>query len=365
MKKLNKESVADSEILSMHGDVKLDNKKTSIKDYYNDSYELTDRTSIARCVPVKYVLNVPHTTVNREFESRVPKQSKNFEKKAESAREITIFNVMNDITVSLSHGTFPVPKGFSIGDGNTRSEYLRQLKDDIDAFFSNVTVKFVKIYTAEQYMLEYDSYDAKTSTETSPHKITGAVRAFGIDLRTPKAKKGQFGESIRYAYPGDSREEIFAKVKYFHKELEMADKHVFHVDDKKLRVNASKLISAFLIAQKLYSEPSTQYQQLTSMMKKLSTITENNWQILSHPNNPDNSRFDGAQLIMREAINGEHTEKGTAGGDYANALDFYLFCIELWMKPGDKGFRKQIYAKDYAGYFRDAKDTLADRDFSV
>lgn len=328
----------------------------ALQSYYDDSFQTSDRTSYAANVPISTLLSIPQTTKNREFKSRVHKQSKNFQKKAESVREITIFDVQEDIVVDSIHGSYTVPKGFSIGDGNTRLEWLRQLKESIDAFFSTATVKFVKIYNAEQYELEYDSYDSKSATETSPHILTGAIRAFGIDMRTAKAKKGQFGESIRYAYPGDRSHQTFAKVKYFHKELETADKYVFHVDDKKLRESTSALICAFLIAQKLYAEPSTQYQQLVSMMKKLSSITKDNWQKLQHPANDDDSRFDGAQLIMRESILREFTQKGTAGADYVVTLDFYLYCIEQWMK---NKFLKNVSPTYFTGKSKEAKETLA------
>ena len=329
----------------------------TLEDYMAHAHVATDRTSYAFNVPTNLVLNILPTTINREFLSRVRTQAKNFAKKAESSFEITVFKVAKPFVVDVGFGKINVPEGLSIGDGNTRCAYW---KTDQTHTPPSVTVKFVNIESAEQYITEYFSYDSTDSTEKTTHKITGAISAFGIDLRTNKGRKGHFGESVRYAYAGDRKDDLFRKIKYFHRELETCDKFVMHVDDKTLRQQTSTLISAFLIAQKLYAEPSEQRQQLISMMKKLSTITANDWQIKRHPANENMQKFDGAQLIMREAINFDYTNQGTGRNDYENTLDFYLYCIDAWMRGK---FLKEVYPTHFKGKYYEALDTIAERDF--
>ena len=331
--------------------------ETPISRAYKGAHRLTDRSSVVAKVPLNVLFEIPPTKINREFEKRSIKQSINYNKNAESVRDITVFVTTENIIVPTPFGDLDVDAGFSIGDGNGRLEHW---KNNPQVAPDSVTVKFVLIRSGAEYETEYYSYDSSTSCELNTDKITGALSAFGIDLRTAKGKRGSFGESMRYAYAGDSRDNVLTKVKYFEQELPTVDRYVMHVDSKELRQNTSTLISSFLIALKMYSTPSEQRQQLISMMKKVSSITSDTWQMDRHPANTDKTRFDGAQLLMREAVMPKHTKTGTKRADYENTLDFNLYCIDLWMR---NKFIKEIKPTTFEGLYTEEMVILSETDF--
>ena len=332
--------------------------ETPIARAYKSAHRLTDRTSIHAKVPLLALFNIPPTKINREFTKRVNKQAANFNKNAESLNEITVFVTTENIIVPTPFGDLDVEAGFSIGDGNTRLEYWKKNSQLAPA---TVTIKFVLIRSGEEYETEYYSYDSSTSCELNTDKITGALSAYNIDLRTSKGKRGSFGESMRYAYAGDSRDNVLTKVKYFETELPIVDRYTLNVDSKELKQQTSTLTSAFLIALKMYSTPSEQRQQLLSMMKKVSTITFDNWQENRHPLNTVNKAWDGAQLLMREAITPKHTKTGTKRADYENTLDFNLYCIDLWMR---NKFIKQVNPGSFEGLYMEEMVILGELDFA-
>lgn len=341
---------------------------TQLDEYRKNAYKLTDRTSIVADVPVELAVKVPPIEINRDVLLRVNKQRKNFAKGAESALEITVFVVNKPLTVATSFGELNVPAGYKTGDGNTRSfAWMQDLRDPNRAHTvpKSVTVKFVDVNTADEYLLEYDSYDNKDATDTTNNKITGAIRAWGIDMRSAKGMRGQFGESLRYAYPGDSRDSVLDKVKYFEKELPLVDKYTLELESKEMRQMSSTLTSAFLIALKVYNQPATQRQQLLSMMKKVNRMNKNNWQVERHPDNDDYNRLDGAQMIARETILIDQSnvlERGTSRVDYDNSVSFYLYCIEKWMRGSFIHCEKGLKPTFWATQLQDTLSILNERD---
>lgn len=333
------------------------------------AYKLTDRSSVAAHVPTELMTQVPPIEINREVKSRVKKQRPNFAKGAESVLDITVFVVKKPLTIETDFGNLAVSPGYKIGDANTRLEVWRQdlTNPSNRSVPETVTVKFVDINTAEQYLLEYDSYDNKDATDTTNNKITGAVSAWGIDMRSKKGIRGQFGESLRYAYPGDHRDSVIDKVKYFEKELPIVDQYTMELESKEMRQMTSTLTSAFLIALKVYSQPAAQRQQLISMMKKINRLNKNNWQVDRHPNNDDLNRLDGAQLIARETILIDQSnvlERGTSRVDYDNSVSFYLYCIEKWMRNDYVHCVKGLKSSNWATQLNDTLALLNERDFA-
>jgi hypothetical protein len=326
----------------------------NIHDVYASAYQLTTpRSKMAANVPLSLVSQIPDANIEREYRSRVGKMIPQFNKQAESVYDITIFNIKKDLEVNINDQIVDVAKGMQKGDGHTRIEGWT--KHDPSFVPEKVNVKFVDIETPEQYVTEYYSYDSLEATEKNAHKITGALNLLKIDMRSTRGKKGNFGESVRYAYPYDSKCWVAQKIGYFQNELPLVDKYIMQVDSKELRQFTSTLTSAFLIALKIYGEPAEQKQQLISMMKKLNTITKDDWQLKHHPNNDDHSRWDGAQMIMREAINQSVTTSGTKRVDYINSVNFYLYCINNWMQGK---YLKKVIADNFKDCYSDAMDIL-------
>lgn len=275
-----------------------------------------------------------------------------FNKQAESVLDFTVFNIKKPFTVTVAGEKYDIEVGFQKADGHTRTEAWT--KWDPEFVPKTVNVKIVDIESAEQFLTEYYSYDSAEATEKTVHKITGALRLLNIDMRSTRGKRGTFGESVRYAYPF-GKAWIGEKVGYFKEELPLVDRYIMQMDSKELKAQTSTLTSAFLIALKLYGKPAEQKQQLLSMMKKINTIKADDWQLKHNPNNDDKSRFDGAQLIIREAINPQFTTAGTKGQDYINSLDFYLYCINNWMQGK---FLKVVKPELFKGCYDEAMDTI-------
>jgi hypothetical protein len=325
----------------------------SLKQIYESAYQLTtSRSRISANVPLELVAELPDCNVQREYHSRTKRMIPHFNKQAESVYDLTVFNVKNALNVVINDKEYPVAKGLQKGDCHTRTEAWTKHDPKFKPPFVNV--KFVDIETAEQFLTEYYSYDSGEATEKTTHKITGALRLMDIDMRSSRGKKGTFGESVRYAYP-HGKAWVAEMIGYFKSELPIVDKYVMQCDSKELRGQTSTLVSAFLIALKMYGKPAEQKQQLISMMKKLSTIKADNWQLQHNPNNDDATRFDGAQLIIREAINPQFTIGGTKGADFVNTLDFYLYCINNWMQGK---FLKQVKPELFKGCYDDAMDII-------
>ncbi len=337
--------------------VVLNKTPNTIEEAYAMSIPFTDRTSFCPRVPTPILMGLPATEINRDFKSRVKKQKKNFDKRAESSLEVTVFVVEGSFDIEVLGRKVTIAYTFSIGDANTRLEYWRS---DPSYVPPTVTVKFVHIKNAEQYLNEYYSYDSTDSVETTNNKITGGCNLLNIDLRTTRGKKGTFGEALRYAYPTNKASAI-EMLTFFAKELPIVDKYVMNVDSPELRQQTSTLTCAFLIALKIYGKPAEQKQQLIAMMKKLSQIKKDKWQIDTHPNNDNANKLDGAQWIMREALYFNFTEQGTKRSDYTNTLDFYLYCINNWMQNKFISAPKGMKNCNFEGKLEEAKDIVFDQ----
>jgi len=324
----------------------------TLETIYESAYQLTTtRSRIAANVPLELVAELPDANIEREYKLRAPNMIPHFNKQAESVYDFAIFNILQDLEVNINNEIIPVPKGFQKGNGHTRCYAWTDLNPSFVP--KEVNVKFIDIDTPEQYKAEYYSYDSTEAVEKNPHKITGALRLLKIDMRSNRGKRGTFGESVRYAYPYDPKCWIAEKIGYFQDELPLVDKYVMQVDSPELRQYTSTLTSAFLIALKIYGEPAEQKQQLISMMKKLNTITKDNWQTNPHPNNPDSHRWDGAQHIMREAATPVLTKSGTKRSDFVNSVNFYLYCINNWMQGK---FLTLMVANNFADCYSDAME---------
>jgi hypothetical protein len=341
----------------------------TLDDYRSVALKLSERSSIVPYVPLDILYPITAIEINREVESRKKKMRSHFAKGAESVREITIFVVTKPLQVPTAFGSLSVSPGYKKGDGNTRLDTWQE--DSVNparchTVPDTVTVKFVEISTPEQYTLEYDSYDSKDATNTTNNEITGAIRAWNIDMRSKKGIRGTFGESLRYAYPGDHRDNVINKVKYFEKELPIVDQYLLELESKEMRQLTSTLTSAFLIALKTYSQPAIQRQQLMSMIKKVARLTKDNWQIERHPSNDDLNRLDGAQMIARETINVDQSSvlmRGTSRNDYDSNVNFYLYCIEKWMRGETMHCTKGLKPTFWSNHMRDSLDALNERDF--
>ena len=328
----------------------------NLQSIYESAYQLTPRSRIKAKVPLNLITDIPDANIEREYRSRAKKQIPQFNKQAESVLDFAIFNIKQDLKVKINNDTIDVKKGFQKGDCHTRVEAWT--KHDPSFKPAAVNVKFIDIETAEQYKVEYYSYDSTEATEKNNHKITGALNLLNIDMRSTRGKKGNFGESVRYAYPYDSKCWIAQKIGYFKDELPLVDKYIMQVDSKELRQFTSTLISAFLIALKIYGKPAEQKQQLISLMKKVSQITKDDWQLKHHPNNDNHSRWDGAQHIMREAHDQNVIQHGTSRVDYENSVSFFLYCINNWMQGK---FLVQIKKDNFVDCYSDAMDIIEDQ----
>jgi len=326
----------------------------SIKLKSKSVMQLTPRSRMYSQVPLEMVAELPDCNLQREYLSRVKKMIPHFNKQAESVLDFTVFNITRPFSVTVSGTKYHIAAGLQKADGHTRTEAWT--KHDPAFVPSTVNVKVVDIHDAEQFKTEYYSYDSSEATEKTVHKITGALNLLNIDMRSSRGKKGTFGESIRYAYP-HGKTWIGEMIGFFRHELPLVDRYIMQVDSKELRAQTSTLTCAFLIALKVYGKPAEQKQQLISMMKKLSTITADDWQIKHNPHNDDKTRFDGAQLIIREAIKPVVTVPGTKREDYINSLDFYLYCINNWMQGK---FIKQIQDNKFQGCYQEAMEIVED-----
>lgn len=338
-----------------------------IQDIYNQA--TTDgKVRVAFMSPTEILneKNIETIEVNRDVNSRLDKMKKIFKSPTQTQRSITIFNVKQNMEINLDFDTVSVLKGFKLSDGNTRRKFWLA---NPDIMKENLLVTFIDIDNEQDYLREYYSIDSSNSVESMGNKITGAINLLSMDLRTRKAQRGQFGEAIKYAYPGDVlKDSVLKKVAYFKNEIEQLDKvGLFDPADKAISNAGAALLSAFLIAQKLYAKPNEQRAKLLDGMRKLANLESESYQQHNHRDAAP-GRMDGMLQIIHESIH--NTRIGEAYGSTKRAhmpiaISFYLYCIEKWMtnqhphvKNGFKkwertydevmlGLREDFYAVDF------------------
>lgn len=288
-------------------------------------------------VPFESLSSIPPNPLNRAVEDRIKKQGENFEKPTHSKMVFRVFNVKKRITFDFNYETVTVEKGRYIGDGNTRIESNKAIKEKrIKRGFKperDCIVIETDIYNAKQLKEEYFSLDSIAATETSSDKIRGALIALNVSLSSPVGRKGSFASALNYAYPGDNRDSALAKIAYFKKELELLDEcGVFEPNDSEM--GKQHFYCACLIAAKYYSSHSSSVKDtLKKLFKEASTLE-------SRQLNTKDDYWSGLTYLMYQASHPNkhcHIYDGefhgtTKGASWNPVIGWMLWCIDKHIK---------------------------------
>jgi hypothetical protein len=126
-------------------------------------------------------------------------------------------------------------------DGHTRSlAWSRNLLIRPDIL--HVTV--YKCASMEELLALYDTFDNKDATETTPDKVSGALRLVGFTPRSSLLQQYRFASALRMASRGFSGEttDICQNVATFEPELRKIDSFDFHANALKVGVLAGLIM---------------------------------------------------------------------------------------------------------------------------
>lgn len=318
----------------------------NLSDYYNSAPLALGKMRVA-VAPTKLLMDsteIPTIEINRFVENRLNKMKKIFSNPTNTQHIVSVICLDDDCNIETPTENIEVSAGMKLADGNTRRLHWSANPQDMP---DKVIIIFIDVENGDEYKREYYSIDSSDAVENSGNKIQGAVRLLGMDLRSRKGRNGAFGEALNYAYPRDPKDEKLVKVAYYKNELETIDKlGLFDPASSEISHAGAALISAFLIAQKLYKEPIEQVAKLHQGMKKLSMLEIETYQTFNHRDCTKDEN-DGMVSIMQEAAFRKQLGESfgsTKRADMPRAISLYLYCIEKWMsgKFMDKkrGFKK-------------------------
>lgn len=283
------------------------------------------------------VLNLPENPTQRHTALREPKMSEIFATKDTAAiHHFTVFNVVNHLVLNFNGEKIDVPVGEYNGNGNTRCLSNKMLVSGVrDKGYTppkdGVVILGVDIFTKEQLLEEYFGTDSTTASETSAHKIQGAIHKLGLNVKSSTAIKGTFASALNHAYPGDNKDIPLQKVAYFKNEIEMLDEcGIFNPNEDDL-ANQGFYCSA-LIAAKMYSKPESSNNKIKEILKSLSRLDIDSLKTAD-------KKWGGVTFIISQMVRPnekgdwypmEH-HKSTKFASWTHHQGFLLYCFELAM----------------------------------
>ena len=298
------------------------------------------------------VLKLPEIPTQRNTKLREKKMSKIFaEKDTGALHDFSVFNVTNDLVLSFNGEEIQVPIGEYNGNGNTRclSNKLVTLGDRSEGYMppeDGVLILGVDIETRDQLMEEYFGTDSTDASESTAHKIQGAVQRLNLNVTSSIAIKGGFASALNHAYPGDGKDIPLEKVAYFKKEIEMIDEcGIFNPTEDSLANQG--FYCASLIASKLYSTPESSNRRIKDVLTSLARLDVDSLKVME-------KKWSGITCIIHQMVRPnekgnwypmEH-HKSTKFASWEHHQGFFLYCFELAMNDKlvdkNKGIRPSV-----------------------
>lgn len=267
----------------------------------------------------------------RAYKTRLRKMSPIFAKRTAPQDTVHIIEMTRDVRGKYQGEPVDVYAGYHLADGHTRREWWIKQQNNFEELPETITAFVYKVDSWKEYKAIYDSFDAQESTEKKNEKITGAINALGLDIKTPRAKGGNFASALDIAYPGDNKDDVLTKVAYFKDEIATLDETgIFAPKDKSLAFQC--LFAIGLAALKVYSTPPTQLTRIIGGLRDLATKQSDrmNW---------NEDKWYGVDAIIREytsydvarTIIPEGYHKKTSFSSIQPQMDFMWYVIETYM----------------------------------
>jgi hypothetical protein len=268
--------------------------------------------------------------------------------------EIAIFVVENTITVTLDTEEIDVLPGVYLGNGNCRRMWYANLKNADYVPTTDMIAMVYNVSSGEEYRALYDSYDSIDSVDKANMKIQGAIGLLKVNVNSSVAKRGGFMTALNIAHGG--KESPLEKVAEFKDEIELLDHCGIFNADKDLKFQS--FYGAMLIAAKFWGEPETSRDRLISGLQRLSGASAIDLDTAG-------DKWDGLTAMLYQIFHPETNKwipvdmmRKTNFTAIEPQMDFFLYCMELYMSSTKLSKRKGFKSCNWSGTYKTIKDVM-------
>jgi hypothetical protein len=268
--------------------------------------------------------------------------------------EIAIFIVENTIKVTLDNEEIEILPGVYLGNGNCRRMYYANPKNADYVPTTDMIAMVYNVTSGEEYRALYDSYDSIDSVDKANMKIQGAIGLLKMNVNSMVAKRGTFKSALDIAHGG--KESPLEKVAEFRDEIELLDHCGIFNADKDLKFQS--FYGAMLIAAKFWGQPTTSRDRLISGLQRLAGA--NAMDLDTAP-----EKWDGLTAMLYQIFYPEQNKwipvdmlRKTNYASIEPQMDFFLYCMELYMSSTKLSKRKGFKPPNWEGTYKSIKESM-------
>jgi hypothetical protein len=268
--------------------------------------------------------------------------------------EIALFIVENTITVTLDNEAIEILPGVYLGNGNCRRTWYENPKNAEYVPTTDMVAMVYNVTSGEEYRALYDSYDSIDSVDRANMKIQGAIGFLKLNVNSRVARSGGFMSALNLAHGG--KESPLEKVAEFQDEIELLDHCGIFNADKDLKFQS--LYGALLIAAKFWGEPPTSRDRLISGLQKIASSSAIDL-------DTGGEKWDGLTAMLFQIFHPEINKwipvdmlRKTNYASIEPQMDFFLYCMELYMNSKKLPKRKGFNADQWEGSYKAIKETM-------